>query len=85
MNQRKKVSKVKQFETERIVNLGEFEQLVRDARVNMSFLKKALKTGDKETAKHQAEQLDLKLHSMEAFEFVLERRIISKDITCGHQ
>ena len=77
MKYAKKISrwkKVRTVETERIVNIAELEQIVRDARVDIISLKKALKNGNKEASKHLTEQLDLKLHRMEAFEFVLERR-----------
>ena len=73
---RKRWKKVKMVETERIVNIAELEQIVRDARVDMISLKHALKNENKEASKHLTEQLDLKLHRMEAFEFVLERRTI---------
>ncbi len=64
----------KEIEAERIVNIAELEQLVRDARADMMCLKHALKDDDKETSNHLADQLDLKLHRMEAFDFVLERK-----------
>ena len=64
-------------ESERITNLVELEQIVRDARVDMVYLKQALKNGNKEASTHLAEKLDLKLHSMEAFDFVIERRTIT--------
>ena len=67
---------MKEIETERIVNLADLEQIIRDARVDMISLKQALKNDNKEASKHLTEQLDLKLHRMEAFEFVLERRTI---------
>lgn len=74
-----------QFESERIVNLSEFEQIVRDARVDAIYLKKALKDGDKEISNYLVEQLDLKLHRMEAFEFQIERRTITVNNPSEHQ
>lgn len=68
---------MRQIETERIVNLAELEQFIRDARVDIAYLKQALKNDNKESSKHLVEQLDLKLHSMEAFDFVIERRTIT--------
>lgn len=71
------MKKVKEIEAERIVNISELEQIVRDARVDIICLKESLKDDKKEAANHLMEQLDLKLHKMEAFNFVLERRIIT--------
>ena len=67
---------MQQIESERIVNLADLEQLIRDARVDMLYLKNAIKDGKQEASKHLVEQVDLKLHRMEAFEFVIERRTI---------
>ncbi len=65
-------------ESERITNIGDLEQLIRDARADMIFLKNSMRNGNQEASKHLVEQLDLKLHRMEAFEFIIERRIISE-------
>ena len=67
----------KTVETERITNLAELEQLVRDARMDIIHLKQVMEKDNKEASMHLLEQLDLKLHSMEAFDFVLERRTIT--------
>ena len=67
---------MKEIESERIVNLADLEQIIRDARVDVIYLKNALKNDNKEASKQLTEQLDLKLHRMEAFDFVLERRIV---------
>lgn len=69
-----------QIESERIVNIADLEQLIRDARFDMVHLKNLLKDGNQEASKHLVEQLDLKLHRMEAFEFVIERRTIFESI-----
>lgn len=69
--------RLRTVETERIANLAELEQIIRDARVDTVLLKQALRNDNKEASKHLAEQLDLKLHSMEAFDFVIERRTIN--------
>ena len=67
----------KTVESERIVNISELEQLIKDARMDMMHLKQSLQNDNKEASKHLIEQLDLKLHSMEAFDFVLERRTVN--------
>ena len=67
----------KTVESERIVNIAELEQLIKDARMDMMHLKQSLQNDNKEASKHLVEQLDLKLHSMEAFDFVLERRTVN--------
>ena len=67
----------KTVESERIVNISELEQLIKDARMDMMHLKQSLQNDNKEASKHLVEQLDLKLHSMEAFDFVLERRTVN--------
>ncbi len=72
-------------ESERITNISELEQMVHDARVDVLCLKDAMKRGNKEASIHLAEQLDLKLHSMEAFEFVIERRNIIVNNLCEGQ
>ena len=65
------------IESERITNLSELEQIIQSARVNALYLKKAIKADDKESSAHLVEQLDLKLHQMEAFDFNIERRTIT--------
>lgn len=67
----------KTVESERIVNIAELEQLIKDARMDVMHLKQSLQNDNKEASKHLIEQLDLKLHSMEAFDFVLERRTVN--------
>ena len=67
----------KTVESERIVNIAELEQLIKDARMDVMHLKQSLQNDNKEASKHLVEQLDLKLHSMEAFDFVLERRTVN--------
>ena len=69
--------KKKTVETERIVNISDLENLIRDARIYADTLKKALQEDCKETSIRIAEKLDLKLHEMEAFDFILERRKIT--------
>ena len=66
------------IESERIINIADLEELIINARFDMIHLKNALKDGNQEASKHLVEQLDLKLHKMEAFEFIIERRIISE-------
>lgn len=65
------------IESERITNITDLEQLIRDARADMIFLKSAMRNSNQEASKHLVEQLDLKLHKMEAFEFIIERRTIN--------
>ena len=65
-------------ESERIVNIADLEELIVNARFDMVHLRNLLKDGNQEASKHLVEQLDLKLHKMEAFEFIIERRIISE-------
>lgn len=73
---RKEVRKTK-IETERITNISELEEIIRDARADAIYLKKAVKDGNKETEIYLVEQIDLKLHQMEAFNFNLERRVVT--------
>lgn len=67
---------MKQIESERVVNIAELEQMIRYARADVAFLKKALAKDNKEGAMLLVERLDLKLHEMEVFDFVIERRVI---------
>lgn len=64
------------LETERIVNLSEYERLIRKARVDVGWLKKALCEKDEKTAICMLDQIDLTLHKMEVFQFEIERRTI---------
>lgn len=64
-------------EVERIVNISNLEQLIRDSRADVAILKRAIENDNREASKHALEQLDLKLHRMEAFEFVIERRVVN--------
>lgn len=69
--------KTKTIESERITNISELEQIIQSARTDAIYLKKAIKDDNKETSIHLIEQLDLKLHQMEAFDFNIERRTIT--------
>ncbi len=69
---------MKQIESERIVNLAEFEKLSREARAYALNLRSCLKNGNEENALYLAEKLDIKLHHMEVFDFVVERRTINQ-------
>lgn len=73
------------LETERIVNLSEYESLIRKARVNTIWLKKALQEKDTETAICLLDQIDLILHKMEVFQFEIERRTITVNSSYEHQ
>lgn len=64
------------IESERITNLDDYEKVIQEARTDMLYLKAALKRKDNEALSHLAEQLELKLHQLEAFEFQIERRTI---------
>ena len=74
-----------EIESERITNISELENNIRDARMYIAYLKKALADGNTEASISIAEQLDLKLHQMEAFEFNIERRVIVIESPCAHQ
>lgn len=77
--QHKEVREAK-VESERITNISELEKIIQSARANVIYLKKTIKDDNKEISAYLAEQLDLKLHQMEAFNFIVERRtIIAKD------
>lgn len=64
------------IESERIVNLNEFEELIQKARTDILCLKSTLAYGDMKVSNKVVEQLDLKLHQLEVFEFQIERRTI---------
>lgn len=70
---------MKQIESERVVNIAELEQMIGYARADVAFLKKALEKDNKEGAMLLVERLDLKLHEMEVFNFVIERRVIEME------
>ncbi|MCI8747932.1 MAG: hypothetical protein HFH67_08720 [Lachnospiraceae bacterium] len=74
-----------EIESERITNISELENNIRDARMYINYLKKSLAGGNTEASISIAEQLDLKLHQMEAFEFNIERRVIVIESPCAHQ
>lgn len=64
------------IESERITNLDDYEKVIQEARTDMVYLRAAIKRKEDEAVKHLAEQLDLKLHQLEAFEFQIERRTV---------
>lgn len=64
------------IESERIINLDEYESLISDARTNMIWLKRHLADKNYEEANHLAGQIDLALHKMEEHEFRIERRTV---------
>lgn len=64
------------IETERIINLNEFEKIIQEARADIRYLRLAFANDSKETAAHIVEKLDLKLHQLEVFDFQIERRTI---------
>lgn len=65
------------IESERIINLSEYESLISDARENMMWLKKHLADKNYESANHLAGKIDLALHKMEEHEFQIERRMVT--------
>lgn len=73
------------IESERIVNLNEFEGLIQKARTDILCLKSTLAYGDMKVSNKVVEQLDLKLHQLEAFEFHIERRTITEHGHNEHQ
>lgn len=66
-----------QIESERIINLDEYEALISEARTEMMWLKKHLADKNYEEADHLAGQIDLTLHKMEEHEFQIERRTVT--------
>lgn len=68
---------MQKIESERIVNISEYEALINKARMNMGVLKRHLENKEYEASIHIAEQIDLVLHQMEAYEFQIERRTIT--------
>ena len=65
------------LESERITNISELEKLIQSARTDMVYLKRAVESRNIESITHFMDRIDLKLHSMEAFNFMLERRIVN--------
>ncbi len=67
----------KVIESERIINIGELEELIRVCRRDLETLKMLLNQKEFTTAEHMANHLDAMLHQAETFEFALERRTIT--------
>lgn len=65
------------YVTERIINLAQYENTVRETRNLIYALNNALAHGDIEASSHIVKQADLKLHELEAYEFEIEQRIIT--------
>lgn len=66
-------------ETERIVNLEVFKQKIQEARNDIRTLAIATAGKDLKASQYCVEQLDLKLHELEAFEFHVERLRITEN------
>lgn len=64
------------IESERIVNLSDYECKITEARNQISALKRAVTEHDEDKTGYLVGQLDLTLHEMEAFNFILERRTV---------
>lgn len=73
------------IESERIVNLDEYEALIVKARTDMVQLKKHIADKNYEEITHLAGQIDLTLHKLEEHEFRIERRTITVNNHCEHQ
>lgn len=74
------------IESERISNLGELEELIHKARADILYLKSEWAHCDEKLFEKILDQLDLKLHQMEAFEFRIERRtVIERDHSEGDE
>lgn len=66
------------IESERIVNLKDYESLINEARSSIDWLKRHLAKKNFEESIHLAGQIDLALHRMEEYEFQIERRVITE-------
>ncbi len=66
-------------ETERIVNLEAFKKKILEARNDIRTLAIAMAGENLKASQYCVEQLDLKLHELEAFEFNVERLRITEN------
>ena len=66
-------------ETERIVNLEAFKKKIQEARKDARTLAIAMAGENLKASQYCVEQLDLKLHELEAFEFNVERLRITEN------
>ena len=66
-------------ETERIVNLEAFKKKIQEARKDARTLAIAMAGKNLKASQYCVEQLDLKLHELEAFEFNVERLRITEN------
>lgn len=66
-------------ETERIVNLETFKKKIQEARKDARTLAIAMAGKNLKASQYCVEQLDLKLHELEAFEFNVERLRITEN------
>lgn len=66
-------------ETERIVNLETFKKKIQEARKDARTLAIAMAGKNLKASQYCVEQLDLKLHELEAFEFHVERLRITEN------
>lgn len=66
-------------ETERIVNLEAFKKKIQEARKDARTLAIAMAGKNLKASQYCVEQLDLKLHELEAFEFHVERLRITEN------
>lgn len=66
-------------ETERIVNLEAFKKKIQEARNDIRTLAIAMAGKNLKASQYCVEQLDLKLHELEAFEFNVERLRITEN------
>lgn len=71
--------KVVIVETERIVNLEAFKKKIQEARKDARTLAIAMADKNLKASQYCVEQLDLKLHELEAFEFNVERLRITEN------
>ncbi len=65
---------MKKIEMNYIVNIDDFETIIRDIRPDVATLRKFIEKKDFELAEHMVRRLELKLHELEEFNFIIERR-----------
>lgn len=79
MDREKESEKRVIVETERIVNLEAFKKKIQEARNDIRTLAIAMAGKNLKASQYCVEQLDLKLHELEAFEFNVERLRITEN------
>ncbi|XTR36675.1 hypothetical protein ACQQ2T_08905 [Paraclostridium tenue] len=76
---------MKKYISERIINISDLEVKIKEARYLSDNLIKSLENKNYPRAEYLSSNLSLKLHELDNFEFIVEKREVRFISDCNHQ